>query len=273
MKASISIHPGLPVEPDNAGLFISRGMGMHPDRIIDSFELIFVRSGTLSISENEVDLSTPAGETLVLWPGRRHRGTETYRKGLQYYWIHFRLRNDKPPRASSPVVIPQRATPARPDRLAELYHRFLDDQESDRLTPTTASLLVQLMLCEVATSARANPTSASAVLAARAEAHILERLQEPLSASDVANALDMNPDYLTRAFKIARGQTITEFIHRARLREARAMLRDSAVSVKQIARRLGYGEATYLRRLFRRYEGMSPNAYRRLHAKVHVNVR
>lgn len=259
------------VEAENAGLFVSRGRGTHPDRKIESFELVFVRNGVLSIAEDDQDLTTHAGQTLILFPHRRHRGTAPYRTGLRYYWIHFRLRSGAAAPHSLPI--PQRATPDRPDRLAELYHRFLDDQEADRLTPATASLLVQLMLCEAASVARAEPTSTAAVLAARVEQYVVERLEEPLSSSDIADALEMNADYLNRAFKIARGQTITAFIQKRRLREARSMLRDSTASVKQIAHRLGYSDAAYLRRLFQRYEGVSPGVYRRLHARTYVNVR
>lgn len=33
----------LPVLAANGGLFVSRGIGTHPQRVIDSFELIYVR--------------------------------------------------------------------------------------------------------------------------------------------------------------------------------------------------------------------------------------
>jgi hypothetical protein len=34
-------------EPSNGGLFVSPGHGIHPERVIDSYELILVRTGTL----------------------------------------------------------------------------------------------------------------------------------------------------------------------------------------------------------------------------------
>jgi hypothetical protein len=40
----------LPITAKNAGLFISRGKGEHPDRVIDSFELIFVTKSLKAIA-------------------------------------------------------------------------------------------------------------------------------------------------------------------------------------------------------------------------------
>ena len=57
----------------NAGLFSARGAGIHPDRIIDSYELIFVRSGGLAMEEAGRALRVQPNQTLLLWPGRRHR--------------------------------------------------------------------------------------------------------------------------------------------------------------------------------------------------------
>ena len=37
----------------NSGIFLSSGTGHHPKRLISSYELIFIRSGTLSIAEED----------------------------------------------------------------------------------------------------------------------------------------------------------------------------------------------------------------------------
>ena len=197
--------------------------------------------------------------------------------------MHFNVLKESGPRRRRPVhgsgqytlELPQRAAPARPDRLAELFHRFLDDQDSGRLTPLSAGLLVLQMLAELTLKAADDPAAppAARVLAARAEAYIAAHLGQPLSASEVAGALEVNADYLTRMFRAARGQTITAFIHARRVREARGLLRETTLNLKQIADRCGFCDAAYLRRLFARHEGMSPSAYRRLYARMHVNVR
>jgi len=85
------LHLQPPLTACNAGLFISRGYGIHPDRVIDSYELIFVRKGRLDMQEHGRAFVIESGQTLVLWPGLRYGGTRPYPHDLSFYWIHFRI--------------------------------------------------------------------------------------------------------------------------------------------------------------------------------------
>lgn len=255
----------------NAGLFVSRGQGIHPDRMIDSYELIFVRSGTIMMEEAGQTLQAQESQTLLLWPGRRHRGVQPYGADLSFYWIHFHLRTT----ARAPELrIPQLSQPRRPDRLMELYHRFLDDQQDGRLSPIAANSLMTLMLCEVADNAPSDDAlSAARLLAGRAEAYIAAHAQKPNSATTIADHLQCNPDYLGRVYRRIFGHTLTDAIHRQRCRDARKLLLESTLNVDQIARQVGFESAGYLRRLFKRSEGITPLRYRQLHRRIHINWR
>ncbi|MBI3829369.1 MAG: AraC family transcriptional regulator [Planctomycetes bacterium] len=280
-RASAAEHLRIGVAPPltalNAGLFISRGRGMHPDRTIDSHELLFVKRGRLGMAERERRFALEAGQTLLLWPGRRHYGTETYPPDLSFYWLHFRLprapgSNHDPRQAFS---IPQVGRPARPDRLTELFHQFLDDQESGALQPLQAAWLIRLMLSEAArrTSVAAPDAPSAAVLAERVDAYLIVHVHEPVSTSTIAAALRCNPDYLGRVYRKARGYTLTDGLHRRRVREARGLLIDGRLNVDEIARECGFEDAGYFRRIFKRQVGVTPLAFRRLHARAHVNSR
>ncbi|HBC9258444.1 TPA: AraC family transcriptional regulator, partial [Escherichia coli] len=57
----------LPIKVQNGGLFISRGVGRHPARRLESWEIIFVEKGRLAIQEEERIFLVDAGESLLLW--------------------------------------------------------------------------------------------------------------------------------------------------------------------------------------------------------------
>ena len=80
-----------PLRVQNGGLFISRGVGSHPSRTLHSWEVIFVEKGTLTIREEEKLFTVNAGETLLLWPQRRHVGVGEFPADLKFYWLHFEL--------------------------------------------------------------------------------------------------------------------------------------------------------------------------------------
>ncbi|MGC3998006.1 MAG: AraC family transcriptional regulator [Anaeromyxobacter sp.] len=265
---------GLELQASNGGLFLSRGVGTHPTRVIGSFELIFVKRGVLEIREGETGFAVQQDETLILWPGRKHGGTVPYPPDLRFFWVHFTLAPDGPPAGGLPLSVPQHARIERPDHLTNLFRRLLDDQEAFGVRPLPASLLILLMLCEVTASrpASARSDGAAQLLAARADTLILSRFNELLSASSIAADLGCNPDYLGRVYRSTHGRTLTEAIHDRRIRHATRLLAEGRETIDEVARQCGFEDAGYFRRLFKRMQGMTPHAYRRLYVRVHVNT-
>jgi len=272
----LTIPTRLPVLAANGGLFVSRGIGTHPQRIIDSFELIYVKSGALGIKEEGNEFIVEQDEALILWPGRRHEGTTAYPHDLKFYWAHFTLADSS---TGSDAVfetlsVPQHARIARPEQMTSLFQRLLNEQEQSGVQRIPDSLMLALMLWEITHSrpANADSTSAAAVLAARADAYIRTQFHEPISAATIAARLKCNPDYLGRVFRNLYGRTITEAIHGKRVRHATTLLAEGKLSIDRVARECGFEDSGYFRRLFRRIEGMTPKSYRKMHVRIHVNT-
>jgi AraC-like DNA-binding protein len=270
-----------PVKAQNAGLFISRGTAMHPTRVIDSHELIFVKQGELDMWEGEQVFHLEAGQTLHLWPGRQHGSTKTMPLGLKFYWIHFEVEGRNPkadpnsPEASALFVkVPQVNQISQPERLERLFRTFLDDQETGALHPYAANLLTMLMLTEVAQShleKPSNPADFNAV-ATWVHTYISINSDRPITPSKVASALGYNADYLGRIYRKMYGCTLTEAINRRRIHIACQYLLDSNLTIEQIAPKCGFSDCDYFRRVFRRYMEISPGDYRKEYAHVHVNT-
>lgn len=263
------------VQASNGGLFVSRGIGTHPRRVIQSWELIFVRSGTLHLREADRHMAISQHQYLLLQPDHEHAGTEPYADDLSFYWLHFHVPSETTSRSKDMLALLQHGQPRRPDRLTELMHRFLDEQVNQTLTPLSANCLVMLMLCEAAdTLSIAQQTSlTSNGLAMRAERYIATHANKPISTLAVARELDCNPDYLGQVFRHTFGMTITQAITRHRLAEARRLLMDSQLNIDQIARTSGFATPGYFRRVFQASEGLTPKQYRKLHQRLHINWR
>ncbi|WP_190324623.1 AraC family ligand binding domain-containing protein, partial [Enterobacter ludwigii] len=72
------------------------GVGRHPARKLTSWEIIFVEKGTLTIQEENHVFDVNAGESLLLWPQRRHVGVEDFPADLRFYWLHFEVEPQDP---------------------------------------------------------------------------------------------------------------------------------------------------------------------------------
>jgi AraC-like DNA-binding protein len=239
--------------------------------VIDSYEIIFVRSGRLGIAEGEQAYEVREGEALWMRPGVRHYGTRRHEDDLSFYWAHFYL--PKGGRKKAGAGIEQYSRPARPERVGEWFHRLVELLESGAPEAEEASLLLLLLWRELArVQAPENPNAGEA-LAARAEQFIATRFPQGVHAGDVAKAMGCHPDYLGRVFRRAHGCTVSEAIHRRQLQEARWRLREGGQSIEEVAFACGFREPRYFRKLFTAAQGVSPREYRKLHARIRVNTR
>lgn len=97
----------------------------------------------------------------------------------------------------------------------------------------------------------------------RITAHITLNSADPnLSLNSVASAFGLNPNYLSGYFKEQQGENFLVFLNRTRLEQAKALLRDTALSLEEIAHRTGYSGGAVLIRNFKKYCGMTPGQYR-----------
>ncbi|WP_284617205.1 GlxA family transcriptional regulator [Aquabacterium humicola] len=99
-------------------------------------------------------------------------------------------------------------------------------------------------------------------LLARIEAEVRARLPQPTSVQALAEALAMTPRTLARQVRAASGRSPLALIQSVRVAHARAMLEGSGLSVEEVAHRVGYGDATALRRLMKRSFGATPRQVR-----------
>ncbi len=264
-----------PLQSENAGLFISRGVGRHPDRVIESHEIIHVVRGTLVLCEAGHEYSVSAGEYLILVPGVRHWAPEDYRPGLEFYWIHFRLVSAEGAggRARDAIDVPRLGRVGDAERLEELFRWFLDSQEQQDLDPTLANGLCHMMLLVLAhRPRRASEEDERIPMLAREAKRLLSRsFQEDVTTSLLARKLTCNPDYLGRLYKRSFGISIMDDLHALRIRLARTLLMDEELNVNEVAARCGYHDATYFRRMFRRQVGVTPTRFRDLYSHMHIN--
>jgi transcriptional regulator GlxA family with amidase domain len=69
---------------------------------------------------------------------------------------------------------------------------------------------------------------------------------------------------LKRRFKAATGVSLLEYVQNLRIEHGKHLLESSQLPVDEISAEVGYADASFFRRLFKRLAGMAPNAYRRV---------
>jgi len=91
---------------------------------------------------------------------------------------------------------------------------------------------------------------------------IQDQCQRPVTRESVAAALGVSPGHLGRIVKRSTGKSFTRVVSEARLDQARWLLKNSNLSIEEVALRCGFSSANYFAQAFKRDHGQSPLAWR-----------
>lgn len=94
--------------------------------------------------------------------------------------------------------------------------------------------------------------------------HILHHLEASLKLNTVAATLHISPDYLSAAFKKETGVTFTQFVKQQKIGAAKEILKNTTLSIVEIASSLSFSNQSYFCKVFKEETGMSPITYRNL---------
>ncbi len=74
-----------------------------------------------------------------------------------------------------------------------------------------------------------------------------------------------------RRFRAATGTTLIEYVQNLRIEAAKRLLEGEGTAVDEISAQVGYEDASFFRRLFRRRTGLAPSEYRRLFRPIRLS--
>lgn len=97
---------------------------------------------------------------------------------------------------------------------------------------------------------------------------VQKRLMESFSLDEIAIELGFSKEHLCRSFKAYYGMTINDYVKRERVKVAKELLRESKLSIKEIASLLHFANPSHLVRVFKDYEDQTPLQFRKAHKYV-----
>lgn len=100
------------------------------------------------------------------------------------------------------------------------------------------------------------------VMVSMVEEYLRENYWKDISMQDAARAVHYSDAYFCKMFKQQYGVNFTAYLTDFRIEEAKKMLRQPNVNIKEIGGKVGYEDPTYFARVFRRVTGQTPSEYR-----------
>jgi len=92
--------------------------------------------------------------------------------------------------------------------------------------------------------------------------YIRAHYQRRLTLDEIAQQVYVSASYLSRLFKKEIGCTVIELLTKVRVEEAKKVFHDPKYTVRQVAAEIGFEDANYFSKVFRRIEGITPSKYK-----------
>lgn len=92
--------------------------------------------------------------------------------------------------------------------------------------------------------------------------YIREHYMNDISMQDVARMMNYSEAYFCKLFKQCFSCNFTAYLTQFRMEEAKKLLAEPTVNVKNIGEAVGYSDSNYFAKVFKRYTGSSPTEYR-----------
>ena len=99
-------------------------------------------------------------------------------------------------------------------------------------------------------------------VAEKIRTYIRENYMNEISMQDAARQFNYSDAYFCKLFKQCFDQNFTSYLTNFRINEAKRLLKDRNISVKDAGMKVGYYDSNYFAKVFKRVTGMIPSEYR-----------
>ena len=100
------------------------------------------------------------------------------------------------------------------------------------------------------------------IIALKMKNYLDEKFRSNVTNQLLAANFGFVPSYLVSIFKICYGLTPMDYLVNKRIDEAKVLLEDGSLKIKDIARVVGYEDSLYFSKVFKKFTGVSPKEYK-----------
>ena len=260
----IKINEGATLQYVSSGLFSTTQKWIHPRRIIDSFEIIYVTHGDIYVEEDGINYHLKRGDALLLEPEKLHTGTVASEGSTEFFWVHF-LTDDINYFGMQKYI----STEGEYMTLA-LFRELLHIANTEDAPDYAKDMPCGSIIAHLASIGRKRENDSTTAFSKISE-WVRMNIRQTMKVSDIAEMFGYNKTYISRLFKKYSGMTLKDYINRERIKCAKELLLTTETSVKDISHTLGFDDENLFVKFFKYHENMSPTSFRNIYFKLHMN--
>ncbi|CAM3606570.1 helix-turn-helix domain-containing protein [Marinicrinis lubricantis] len=122
--------------------------------------------------------------------------------------------------------------------------------------------LVEEAMCAFAEKVLGAKEESSSRIVTVCKNYIFKHLYDSISLNDLADHTKLNPSYLSKLFKKETGITMTEYIQKVRIDEAKNLLSLTQTPISEISSWMHFTDQSYFTKIFKKHVGVTPKRFR-----------
>ena len=244
----------------------------------DEFEIIYVKSGFLTVSISGENYIGKPGDTFVVSPGNLHfMGSQT--GNVDYFTFLFPLKyisfrtddilDDKllePLNSGHLMISPEIEDTVKEqcEQLVEIYGVKKEESQSKITAQIKTKIILLQFILELWKKGFIveNDTGGKNTVEKEMVSYIQQNFTGKILLKEFGEQFHLSEKYISRYFKEHFHITISQYVTYLRLEHAKQLLQDTDIPVTEVAMQSGYQNVSYFIRSFKKTYGMSPLKYR-----------
>lgn len=229
------------------------------------YYLIYLYSGIISVRNPAIETQMYPGDMIIFEPECNFDYYKPQGIGMEYYWVHFTGYGCTEIFKQCGLETNRIMTPGNHeyicDNFRKLFENFLSRDSFFEIESAhrLSSLLISIGKCISGQIADA-PQNYSMIN--RSLSHIHDNISQALQVRSLAASEHMSLSHFRAVFHRITGLSPQEYIILSKLNYSCELMRQTDLSIKEIGAKVGYYDPQYFSRIFSKYLGMSPGAYK-----------
>jgi len=238
----------------------------HNRRGRNDYYLMHLIQGSLEMDLRGSVRTLGSGDLVIFPPGCAYRYVKGHREPLSYLWVHFSGTGVPDLLAGCQLETDTQIHPGVSNEITEgfrlLFRNFINRDACFEAAPS-AQLAILCVLFGRSLMGRGGPDGLYPTdRLSRSLEHMHRHYHEDLSVRTLAEIEHLSVSRYCAVFKECTGLSPQNFLIDLRLKTASELMLGTDLSVKQIARTVGYLDPLYFSRLFKERKGVSPLGYK-----------